>query len=233
MKRKTYVASASRQVYPGGVQLRVGLSTESVQLPASATLSERSRVSQRSLARQTLLQLTTAGDHRSSRRCTPAARRGLSLFEVLIALAIFVCSMAAIGQLISSGVRAAVQARLQSQAVLRAESKMAEVVAGITSLHGASGTFSDDTNWSWAAASTQDQQPGLYLVEVTVSHAGMTTSAKQSFTLRRLVRDPQLALDEYAKEQEEAANAATTSSSGSSGSGSGSSGGSSTSGGSR
>jgi general secretion pathway protein I len=160
-------------------------------------------------------------------------QRGMSLFEVLIALAIFVCSMAAIGQLVSSGVRAAVQARLQSQAVLRAETKMAEVVAGITSLHGASGTFSDDTNWIWAAASTQSQHEGLYLVEVTVSHAGTTTSAKQSFTLRRLVRDPQRALDEYAKEQEEAANATTTSGSGSSSSGSGSSGGSSTSGGSK
>jgi hypothetical protein len=157
----------------------------------------------------------------------------MSLFEVLIALAIFVCSMAAIGQLVSSGVRAAVQARLQSQAVLRAETKMAEVVAGITSLHGASGTFSDDTNWSWVAASTQSQHVGLYLVEVTVAHAGMTTSAKQSFTLRRLVRDPQMALDEYAKEQEEAANATSTSGSGSSSSGSGSSGGSSTSGGSK
>jgi uncharacterized membrane protein YgcG len=157
----------------------------------------------------------------------PAARNGLSLFEVIIALAIFMASIAAIGQLVSSGVRAAVQARLQSQAVLRAETKMAEVVAGITSLHGASGTFSDDTNWSWAAASTQSQHEGLYLVEVTVSHAGATTAAKQSFTLRRLIRDPQIALDAYAKEQEEAANATSTSGSGSSTSGNSSSGGSS------
>src|SRR5262249_26369531 len=155
-------------------------------------------------------------------------RQGLSLFEVLIALAIFVCSMAAIGQLVSSGVRAAVQARLQSQAVLRAETKMAEAVAGITNLHGASGTFTDDTTWSWTIASTQSQHEGLYLVEVTVAHAGVTTSARQSFALRRLGRDPQIALDEYAKEQEEAANATTSeSSSNSSGNSSGSSGGSS------
>jgi Tfp pilus assembly protein PilV len=163
-----------------------------------------------------------------------SARKGLSLFEVLIALAIFVCSMAAIGQLVSSGVRAAVQARLQSQAVLRAETKMAEAVAGITSLHGASGTFTDDPTWSWVVASTQSQHEGLYLVEVTVTHAGVTTSARQSFALRRLVRDPQIALDEYAKEQEEAANATSTSgsSSNTSSNSSGSSGGS-TSGGSK
>jgi type II secretion system protein I len=170
-------------------------------------------------------------------RSVPATKRkGLSLFEILVALAIFVCSMAAIGQLVSSGVRAAVQARLQSQAVLRAETKMAEAVAGITSLHGASGTFTDDTNWNWAVASTQSQHEGLFLVEVTVAHAGVTTSARQSFVLRRLVRDPQIALDEYAKEQEEAANGTNTSgsSSNTSGNSSGSSsGGSSTSGGSK
>jgi general secretion pathway protein I len=153
-------------------------------------------------------------------------RRGLSLFEVIIALAIFMCSIAAIGQLVSSGVRAAVQARLQSQAVLRAETKMAEVVAGITGLHGgSSGTFTDDQTWSWSVAATQSQHEGLYLVEVTAAHAGMTTAAKQSYTLRRLIRDPQIALDEYAKEQEEAANGTGTSGSGSTSSGNSSSGG--------
>jgi Tfp pilus assembly protein PilV len=166
---------------------------------------------------------------RRIRRIAPASRRGLSLFEVIIALAIFMCSIAAIGQLIFSGVRAAVQARLQSQAVLRAETKMAEAVAGITNLHGSSGTFTDDTSWTWTVAATQSQHEGLYLVEVTVAHAGGTTAAKQSYTLRRLIRDPQIALDAYAKEQEEAANGTNNSGGGSTSSGnsSGSSGGSS------
>ena len=58
------------------------------------------------------------------------SRRGLSLFEVVIALTIFACSMGAIGHLISTGVRAAVRSRLESQAIMRSESKMAEVAAG-------------------------------------------------------------------------------------------------------
>ena len=222
MRHIRHLVSASRQVYPAGVRLQAFL--------ASSKLLRETQALRPSHRRRRMVLCgaclpsgpTTAG-------MNPAARKGLSLFEVLIALAIFVCSMAAIGQLVSSGVRAAVQARLQSQAVLRAETKMAEAVAGITNLHGASGTFTDDPTWSWAVASTQSQHEGLYLVEVTVAHAGLTTSAKQSFALRRLVRDPQIALDEYAKEQEEAANGTNTSgsSSSSSGNSSGSSGGSS------
>jgi Tfp pilus assembly protein PilV len=156
----------------------------------------------------------------------PCIRRGLSLFEVVIALTIFVCSMGAIGQLISTGVRGAVQARLQSQAVLRAETQMAEVVAGLISLHGASGVFPDDPSWSWSVTTTSSPHANLYVVEVTTTHSARTTAGKQSFSLRRLVRDPQMALDAYAKAQEaEAAAAASgsTSSTNSSGTGSGAS----------
>ena len=68
----------------------------------------------------------------------------LSLFEVIVSLAILMGSIAAIGQLISSGVRASVQGRLQTQAIIRCESKMAEVVAGITSMRSTGGTFTED-----------------------------------------------------------------------------------------
>lgn len=156
-------------------------------------------------------------------RARVAARKGLSLLEVVIALAIFMGSIAAIGQLVSTGVRGAVQARLQSQAVLRAESKMAEVVAGITPLHGGSGgVFAEDPSWAWSVQSISGAHEGLYVVDVTTTHHSATTAGNQSYTLRRLVRDPQLALDAYAKAQEAAAAAAAaSSSSGSSTSGTG------------
>lgn len=148
-------------------------------------------------------------------------RKGLSLLEVVVALAIFMGAIAAIGQLISTGVRGAVQARLQSQAVLRAETKMAEVVAGAVSLHGASGSFADDPAWAWSVSSAAGTQAGLYIVDVTVTHQSATTAGNQSYSLRRLVRDPQVAVDAYLKAQEAAAAAAASSSSGSSSSGSG------------
>lgn len=160
---------------------------------------------------------------------TSASRRGLSLFEVIIALAIFTGSIAAIGQLVSTGVRGAVQARLQSQAMLRAETKMAEVVAGITALYGGStGIFPDDKSWTWSIAVAAGTHEGLYIVEVTAAHPSATKIGNQSYALRRLVRDPKLQLDAYEKQQEAAANGSTAT-----GSSTGSPSGSSTSGGSK
>jgi hypothetical protein len=64
---------------------------------------------------------------------------------------------------------------------------------------------------------TSGPHPGLYIVEVTVAHASATAAGNQSYSLRRLVRDPQVALDAYAKQQEDAANAASSSTSSSTG----------------
>jgi prepilin-type N-terminal cleavage/methylation domain-containing protein len=164
-------------------------------------------------------------------RTAAPTRRGLTLFEVIVALAIFMGSIAAIGQLVATGVRGAVQARLQSQAVIRCESKMGEIVSGVLSLRSASANvpFPDDSSWNWTVAVASGPHDGLYIVEVTVSHPSGTVAGNQSFALRRLVRDPQLALDAYAKQQADAANSASSSTS----SGTGTSGGSSSSGGSK
>ena len=81
------------------------------------------------------------------------SRSGLTLLEVLIALSIFVAAFAAISQLFTLGSRAAIQASLETQAVLRCESKLAEVVAGIESLEAADGTaYEDDPRWVWSLA---------------------------------------------------------------------------------
>ena len=66
-----------------------------------------------------------------------STKRGFTLFEVLLALAIFAVSLAAIGQMMSNGLRGAVQARLQSQAVLRCQAKLAEAELKIQQLEKA------------------------------------------------------------------------------------------------
>jgi hypothetical protein len=147
------------------------------------------------------------------------------LFEVVIALTVFACSMAAIGHLISTGVRGAIRSRLESQAVMRCESKIAEVVAGITPLQNVGATaYPDDQTWHWSlAVSASSQHLSLYLVEVTATHPSTSTAGNISFTLRRLVRDPQLEMLAYEKALETQAASQSSSSTSSSSSSSGAS----------
>jgi len=155
-------------------------------------------------------------------RAPHQSRRGLSLFEVVIALTIFACSMGAIGHLISTGVRAAVRSRLESQAIMRSESKIAEVAAGITPMQNASGVaFPDDSAWNWSMSISGGQYPDLYVVEVTATHHSTSNIGKISYSLRRMVRDPQLEMLAYQKQLEatQASQGSSTKSSSSSSSG--------------
>lgn len=148
--------------------------------------------------------------------CFPTRFRGLTLFEVVIALAIFVGSMAAIGQLVASGVRGALRARLQTQAILRSESKMAELVAGITPLQAANQVpFPDNPSWTWSAALAPTSTADLYQVEVTAAHAAGGNLGDVSFSLSRLVRNPQAFLEAMQNAEEQAAEAASASGAGS------------------
>lgn len=125
-----------------------------------------------------------------------AVRRGLTLFEVLISLAIFVVSMAALSQLISTGVQAAARARLQTQAVLRCESKLAEVLAGVEPMETLSPTpFEDDPSWTWSLEIGSGPHLDLLELNVTVSHAGESDLAAASYSMSRYVRDPQIYAD--------------------------------------
>ena len=71
------------------------------------------------------------GDGHAADNGDSLMRRGITLYEVVIALVIFSGSIAAISEGVSTGVRAALQSRLQSQAILLCESKMGEVMAGV------------------------------------------------------------------------------------------------------
>jgi general secretion pathway protein I len=141
-------------------------------------------------------------------------RRGITLYEVVLALAIFSGSVAAISEGIATGTRAALQSRLQSQAILLCESKMGEIVSGAlppASAGPAPFTMEPGLDgWTWLVAVRPSPRLGLMSVEVTVvcQRAGRTIDA--SFTLARYVRD----LTAF---QTDATQAAATSSSSSSG----------------
>lgn len=121
------------------------------------------------------------------------ARRGLTLLEVLLSLGLFLGALAALSQLWYGGVRASVQARLTTQAILRCESKLNEVIAGAVPLQTTGDTpFDDDSNWTWNLHVETGPHTDTLLATVTVSHPGQGGLSSSSHQLRRLIRDPQV-----------------------------------------
>lgn len=125
--------------------------------------------------------------------CRVDSRHGLTLLEVLLSLALFLGAIAALSQLWYGGVRASVQARLATQAILRCESKLNEVVAGAVSLQTANATpFEDDASWTWSLQVESGPHADTLLVTVIVAHPGQSGLSTSDFQLRRVIRDPQV-----------------------------------------
>ena len=105
----------------------------------------------------------SANRQRAIRLCAmrlPANRRGLTLLEIILALAIFFGSLAALAQLSWNGSRAAVQARLKTQAIIRCEAKLAEILAGAQRLQSSSRVpFPDNAAWTWSLSITETNYP--------------------------------------------------------------------------
>ena len=153
-------------------------------------------------------------------------RDGLTLLEVLVSVAIFLGSLTAIMQLLNTGQQAEVSARLQSEAVLRCDSKMAEIVAGIEkAVSSADGTFLDDEigSWKWSVDVMNGTATSLLKITVTVEHSPDGKNPNAAFTLTRYMRDPQLFIDAALSAAASDSSSSDSSSSGSSSSGSSSS----------
>ena len=155
--------------------------------------------------------------------CAPAKNRGLAptrshsgltLFEVLLALAIFMGSMVVLGQLLSTGVRGALRAKLETEAIFRAESKLGEITAGALPFEAVSSEVETDSeDWRYSVDIEQGPSDQLFVVTVTSTHPGQTSSSDVSFSLSRLVRDPQLLLDAATADAQAADDGASSSSS--------------------
>ena len=124
------------------------------------------------------------------------SRRGLTLFEVLLSLGLFLGAVTVLSQLWWNGVRASVQSQLRTQAILRCESKMNEVVAGAVPLLQVTDTpFDDDANWTWNLQILPGPHADVVLVVVNVAHPGQGGLSAAGHQLSRLIRDPQVWTD--------------------------------------
>ena len=124
-------------------------------------------------------------------------RSGLTLLEVLISLAIFLGALTAISQLISIGSRAALQAQMRTQAIIKCQSKLSEVLAGVQPMESVSlvAFENDDDNWKWSLNVEPGDYENLLKLLVTVQYAGESETVFSSYQLIRQVRDPAMLLD--------------------------------------
>ena len=124
-------------------------------------------------------------------RISPAARRkGISLLEVLGATAIFLMSIVAIGELMSSATNQAMEVQFRSRATRLCQSKLNEFASGIETLNGAtSGEFEEEPEWTWQAEVTSESAPNLYRVKVTVSRD--TSRGPIEVSMTQFIFDPQ------------------------------------------
>jgi type II secretion system protein I len=120
----------------------------------------------------------------------PFRRSGISLLEVMLALAIFLMALTAIGQLVDGGTDKALEAQAQATATRLAQSKLAEVEAGVIALgSSASGSFDVEPDWQWQVDMTQETAPNLYTVNVHVSR--QLKNKQFEVTLSQMMFDPQ------------------------------------------
>ena len=109
--------------------------------------------------------------------------RGLSLLEVILALAILGISMAAIGQLFFLGARSATQAMLRNEANILADTKMAELVAGILEPQSTGQTgIAEAPGWVYSIMIEDGDQPGLKVATVIVQTTGEQVPVSLSIT---------------------------------------------------
>ncbi len=146
-----------------------------------------------------------------SRKKRRLARRGLTLLEAMLALAILGLSIAATGELMRVGLRSAAAARDLTTAQLLCETKMAEISAGIIPPEPVLRMQDEfDPEWVYSIEQQIIEQPGLIAIRVTVEKDIDEGRRPISFSLIRWVPDPALALLPEEATSESTATGSTT-----------------------
>ena len=106
----------------------------------------------------------------ATRLTRPPQRAGLSLLEVLVALAIFLISLASIAGLVDFGAERAQAASMTTLGTRLAQAKLAEIEAGVSPPNSSeSGTFEDEPDWTFAVEPGAALAANTYPVTVRVS----------------------------------------------------------------
>lgn len=131
----------------------------------------------------------------------PENRKGLSLLEVILALAILGVACAFMAQAMRLATSNALSAQRQAQAELAAESVLSQVVAGIIPMQPSSawtpvGTSASTSNWSYMIIQVNCEVENMVGLQIMVKDmTNQDTTAPADLSVIRWVIDPSLGLD--------------------------------------
>jgi len=139
--------------------------------------------------------------HVSKRRSGKSRLNGLSLLEVVLALAILGAAGAMLAQSLQVATDAGVTARDQALAELLAESKLSEVIAGAYPINQNIDwtpiqTVVDSGRWHFKIVSQPTMTEGMLAVQVWITDdPQMQTARPMQVMLSRWMIDPNMGLD--------------------------------------
>ena len=118
-------------------------------------------------------------------------QRGLSLLEVILAIAILGGALVVINELLRLGYRSAAEARDRSEAQILCDAKMAELAAGVMPLDSVDGVpIPENQDWLYSVEVQPSAQVGLLGVRVTVQQSPAAAAQPIGFSVVRLLPDP-------------------------------------------
>lgn len=133
-----------------------------------------------------------------------SGRRALSLLEVILAIAILAGAVAALGELVRTGLMNAADARDYTHAEMYAETVMSSIVAGAMPVSSVSNApVEDNPNYSYSVVTEEAPAGQAGLLKISVTVARNQTSAKRpaQFTLVRWMVDPEMEAELAAQAQ--------------------------------
>jgi type II secretory pathway pseudopilin PulG len=117
-------------------------------------------------------------------------RKGMSLLEVIIALATFLMSITGLVFLMGIATENAIQTQMRSQALSLCQSKLAEVTSGALPLSGSpKAECEDDKDYQWSMDVTPGSFGSLSTVTVTVSRK-RANGKEFECSMSQMVLDP-------------------------------------------
>ncbi len=129
----------------------------------------------------------------SHRTKNSPSRAGFSLFEILLSLALLAAAMAAISQLMETGLQAGLRNQLRTEGQFLCERKLAELIVDPAAQESTGETaFPDDPGWKWSVAVSDGPRTDLLRLEISVIHYTDEQSPREDMRviLVRLVRIP-------------------------------------------